>query len=198
MRRRHLLKLHLPRVPLSHPQRAEMLIPRRWSLVLRWTHAQHNVVGHNRHTVARRHYLHIVRLQVVAAIAKLIDHVLPAVHLPVVQDEREVIGQRALDKCYDPLSRRLHKTFLRVHQCLLQRGQRLGRRSSLSIGRRGNDRTKQSNEESQTAVHAGSFLNLGFGVITPSESSAPTLRAAPKPAPPSPDFSAQTSPTSLH
>src|SRR5579864_733594 len=52
MRYRHLLKFHLPHVALLDPDRAEMLIARRRSLIFRRRHAQHDVVRHDARAIS--------------------------------------------------------------------------------------------------------------------------------------------------
>src|SRR5580658_5300184 len=131
MRHRHLLKLHLPHVPLLHPRRAEMLIPRRWPLILRRRNAQYHIVGDDRDPVRHRHDFHVVREQVEPAAAHAVNKVLAVGQLAVERHERKVVSEGALEKCHIALFRSLNITLFGSHQSLLQRTQRLGRRICL-------------------------------------------------------------------
>src|SRR5579864_2804245 len=119
--RRRLLKLHLPCVPLFHPDGAEVLISRRRTLVLHRWNLHHGIVGHNRRIVTSRHHLHSVRLQILPGLTVLVHQGLPIPQLPVDTDERKIIGQRTLEKSHVALLRRLHKVFFCAHERLLQR-----------------------------------------------------------------------------
>src|SRR5438270_14067068 len=94
----HLKKLHLPRLALFHPHRAEVLVSRRRSLILCGRNPQHNVVGHNRALRPGGNHLHLVGHDIEPAFAELIDHFLPLVELAVEANERKIVRESALEE----------------------------------------------------------------------------------------------------
>src|SRR5208282_668378 len=212
VRRGHLHELHLPCFALLYPHRTEVLVARRRTLILGGRNPQHNVIGHDGDVIAHRHDFHVVRQQVDAAPAHLIDHVLPLREFAVEIDERKIVSESALKKRRIALLRGRDKTLFGSEERLLQRSQRLRRRGRLAERR---SYAKQNDRDHPTVAHQSSLNCLSFreakrrgtcfSLATPAmsiakcrrEFSRPARPAPRKPAPRSPDSSAQTSPPSL-
>ena len=153
MRRCHLLKLHLPRVPLLHPNRAEVLVPRRRPLILRRRNAQHHVVGHDPHAVAGR-ALPSYRKAANSARLPRTGRACPGARYNCpskATKEKSSVNVR-LKNAMSPFFAASTKLILRPHQRLLQRSQRLGR--SIRLGPAGNRATDQHCENHATTFHS--------------------------------------------